>query len=47
MNTNNGKEVSSAIEVALASLQKGAAKEGVDLVEITKKLSDRKFGKSK
>jgi hypothetical protein len=48
MNINDAKGVSSAIEVALATLQqKEPAKEGVDLVEITRKLTERKFGKRK
>ena len=39
-------EISTAIEGALANLaKKEPTKEGVDLVEITKKLSARKFGK--
>ena len=48
MNTNDVNGGSSAIEVALATLSKeSSTKEGVDLTEIAKKLSDRKFGKSK
>lgn len=48
MNTNNAKEVSSAIEVALANLNpKEPTRDEVDLTEIAKKLSERKFGKRK
>lgn len=43
-----GKEISGVIAGALANLsKKEPAKEGVDLVEITKKLSEKKFGKGK
>lgn len=43
-----GTEISGVIAGALANLsKKDTAKEGVDLVEIAKKLSEKKFGKGK
>lgn len=51
MNKNNEKTVetpvSTAITEGLLKLKKEQPKEGVDLVGITKKLSSKKFGKSK
>jgi hypothetical protein len=52
MNKNNEEEVSSgpvgtAIAEALLKLKGGIQKGGVDLLEITKKLSSKKFGKSR
>jgi len=39
--------VSTAIADALLKLKKEPQKDGVDLTEIAKKLSDKKFGKSR
>ena len=54
MNTNNENEeelskkpVFTAISEALLKLKKEPQKEGVDLVGIAKKLSEKKFGKEK
>ena len=52
MNKNNTEKspetpVSVAISEGLLKLKKEQPKEGVNLVEITKKLSSKKFGKSK
>lgn len=53
MNTNNIEEtqdnqINTAISEVLSKLKKEPKqKEGVDLVDIAKKLSDKKFGKNK
>jgi hypothetical protein len=51
MNTNIEKTqdspINSAIAEALLKLKKEPQKDGVDLVDIAKKLSDKKFGKNK
>ena len=51
MNTNIEKtpenSIKEAITEALFKLKKEPTKEGVDLVDIAKKLSDKKFGKNK
>lgn len=51
MNTNMDKtqdgSINEAISEALLKLKKEPQKEGVDLVDIAKKLSDKKFGKNK
>lgn len=50
MNTNNTEKVSdtpinTAISDALSKLKREPEKEGVDLLDITRKLSSKKFGK--
>lgn len=50
MNTNNTEKtsdtpMSTAISEALLKLKKEPEKEGVDLLDITKKLTSKKFGK--
>ncbi len=51
MNTNNGEKetsdspINTAISEALIKLKREPEKEGVDLLDITKKLSSKKFGK--
>lgn len=50
MNTNNGEKTSdnpinAAISDALSKLKREPEKEGVDLLDITKKLTSKKFGK--
>lgn len=51
MNTNmentQDNPINTAISEALLKLKKDPQKEGVDLVDIAKKLSDKKFGKNK
>lgn len=39
--------ISPAIAEALSKLKKEPVKDGIDLLEITKKLSEKKFGKKK
>lgn len=41
------EKVGNAISEGLQKLNKKEPKEGVNLLEITKKLTDRKFGKKK
>jgi hypothetical protein len=50
MNTNNEKQdnpINSAITEVLQKIKKEPTKEGVDLLDIAKKLSEKKFGKNK
>ena len=52
MNTNNEEKtsnipISTVISDALLKLKREPEKEGVDLLDITKKLSTKKFGKKK
>jgi hypothetical protein len=50
MNTNMEKTQESPVEAiseALLKLKKEPQKDGVDLVDIAKKLSEKKFGKNK
>lgn len=47
MEQTPNEQVNTAITDALLKLKKEPQKDGVDLTEIAKKLSDKKFGKNK